>query len=204
MERTRKLRRVEAERTPTLDESFPRRYEAEAKGRVATPDDLLYFPSRPVLGVEVKPKRGKAWSAAFGEDFGGFLTGLFTTPDDGTICVVCGGSGYFVETTDPERSWFRVECTPIRFVLPFPKHGVLVFGNFTDFVAYRLDADSIGVRLEVAWRSARLGWDDLAVTRATDDRIEGQTWHAPDDKMVGFSVDVRTGEHEGGAYSRGE
>jgi hypothetical protein len=79
-----------------------------------------------------------------------------------------------------------------------------VFGDFTGFIAYRFDPDAIGVRLEVAWRSARLGWDDLAVTRTTDDRIEGQAWHAPDERMVGFSVDVQTGEHEGGAYPHGE
>jgi len=64
----------------------------------------------------------------------------------------------------------------------------------------RVDSDSIDVRLDVAWRTARLGWDELDVTRTTEDRIEGQAWHAPDDLMVGFSVDVQTGEHEGGAY----
>ena len=189
-----------AEATPTLDESFPRCYEAVLGGRLETPENVLYFPARPALSVEVKPKRGKLWTAVFAEDGAGFLTGLFTTPDDRTLCVVCGGAGYFIDTDDPERSWFRVECTPIRFALPFAKHGLLAFGNFTDFVAYRVDSDSIDIRLDVAWRTARLGWDELDVTRTTEDRIEGQAWHAPDDLMVGFSVDVQTGEHEGGAY----
>ena len=77
---------------------------------------------------------------------------------------------------------------------------MLVFANFTEFVGYRFDDESIDVRLELAWRSSRLGWDDLEVSRVTGDRIEGKAWHAPDDRMVGYSLDVRTGEHEGGAY----
>ena len=184
---------------PKLDESFPRRYEAEARSRLETPDALLYFPARPVLTVAVKPKRGNAWTGAFGEEYPGGLTGIYTTPDDRSLCVVCSGYGYFVETSDP-NSWFRVECIPVRFVLPFRKHGLLVFGNFTDFVAYRFDDESIDVRLEVAWRTARLGWDDLEVAGTTEDRIEGRAWHAPDDRMIGFSIDVQTGAHEGGAY----
>jgi hypothetical protein len=109
------------------------------------------------------------------------------------------GPWLFSGTPDP-NSWFRVECIPVRYALPFPKHGLLVFGNFTEFVAYRFDKESIDVRLELAWRSSRLGWDDLEVSRVTDDHIEGKAWHAPDDRMVSYSLDVRTGEHEGGAY----
>jgi hypothetical protein len=190
---------MNASTLPNLDGSFPRRYEAEALGALDVPDDLLYFPARPRLMVRVNPKRGDEWAGAFGEDYPGGLTGLYTTPDDRALCVVSSGHGYFIETTDPS-SWFRVECIPVRFVLPFPRHGVLVFGNFTDFVAYRFDDESIDVRLEIAWRTARLGWDDLEVTQVTDDRIEGRAWHAPDDRMLGYSVDIRTGSHEGGAY----
>jgi hypothetical protein len=126
--------------------------------------------------------------------------GLYTTPDRDTICVVAGGAGYLVDADEPDHAWVTVDCTPIRLVLPFPKLGLLVFGNFTDFTAYRLDPEHVSVRLTIAWRSARLGWDDLAVTHTTDDRIEGHAWHAPNDRMVGFSLDVATGEHEGGAY----
>lgn len=191
------------DRMPALDESFARRYEATGTGRLATPSDLVYFPKRPALTVEIEAEQGAPWSGAFGADHDSYLTGLFTTPDDRTVCVVSGGAGYFVDTTTPD-SWFSVACTPIRIALPFPKHGLLVFGNFTDFVAYRAQPDSVGIRLEVAWRSARLGWDDLSFVQATDDRIDGQAWNAPNDRMIGFSLDVQTGEHEGGAYPRGD
>jgi hypothetical protein len=190
---------MEPTRLPTLDESFPRRYEARAKGELSTPDDLLYFPGRPGLIVEVTPKPGKRWTAVFGQDSPGFLTGLYTTPDDGSLCVVSSGRGYFVEAADP-ISWFQVESRPIRLALPFPEHGLLIFGNFTDFIAYRFDGASIDVRLAVAWRSGRLGWDELEVSRVTPDRIEGRAWYAPEDCMLGYSLDVQTGEHQGGAY----
>lgn len=182
-----------------LDVSFPHRYRAEAKGWLETAADYIFFPARPGLTIEVTPKGGKAWTGVFGEDHLGFVTGLYTTPDDNTVCVASSGAGYLVPATEPQ-SWASVDCIPVRFVLPFPQHGLLVFGNFTEFTAYRFNAEEIDVRLEVAWRSARLGWDDLDVRQVTEDRIEGQAWHAPDDRMVGYSVDVRTGEHEGGAY----
>lgn len=188
------------EEKPTLDESFPHSYEAVPRGRVPTPDDLLYIPSRPALIVQVTPHRGASWSAAFGEDYSGFPSGLYTTPARDTVCVIAGGAGYLVETRDPQHGWVSLACNPVRFVLPFASHGLLVFGSFIDFVAYQLNPDD--QELEVAWRSARLGWDDLAVTRVTDDRIEGEAWHAPQDRMIGFSLDARSGEHEGGAYPR--
>lgn len=198
----RKLPSVGMEKkSPTLVESFPYSYEAVAQGRLPTPDDLLYFPSRPALVVQVTPHRGEPWSAAFGEDYFGFPSGLYTTPAPDTVCVVAGGAGYFVETRDPQHGWVSLACTPVRFVLPFASYGLLVFGSFIDFVAYHLNPDD-DQELTVAWRSARLGWDDLAVTRVTDDRIEGEAWHAPEDRMIGFSLDVRSGEHEGGAYPR--
>lgn len=184
-----------------LDTSFPHRYDAKVTGWHDTLSDVRYFPARPELIVEVQPKRGQTWKGAFGHRGGGegFITGLFTCPDPESLCVVCAGEGYLIEAKEPDVS-MGVECAPIRFVLPFPSHNVLVFGNFTEFVAYGKAGEDFLAPADVVWRSARLGWDDLEVLRVTEDRIEGQAWHAPEDKMVGFSVDVRTGEHEGGAY----
>lgn len=76
--------------------------------------------------------------------------------------------------------------------------GLIVFGDFMTFTAYRF-SDRIGYYgLEQAWRSSELGTDELEVVRTTEHRIEGRAWDAAPDKMVGFSLDVRTGEHEGG------
>jgi hypothetical protein len=191
-----------SETRPTLDESFPRRYEVGTPTRIEGDPGLLCFPARLALSVEVKPEGRESWTGAFGEDDSSFITGLFTTPHESALCVVCGGAGYFVQTDEPESAWSPVECSPIRLVLPFPKHGLLVFGNFTGFVAYRCDPTFPSVYLIEAWRSARLGWDDLEVTQTTEDRLEGRAWHAPERRMVGFSLDARTGEHEGGAYPR--
>jgi hypothetical protein len=180
-----------------LDEQFPRRYRAEFRGRLHVPDHVLYIPARPALVIAVTPDDGRAWAAAFGEYAPTGLSGIFSTPGAETVCVVSGGAGYFVGVDDAVREWSAVDCDPVRYVLPFPNHGRLVFGSFTDVVAYRADPD---LQVDVAWRS-RLGWDDLEVTRTTEDRIEGRSWHAPDDRMIGFSLDVVSGEYEGGALS---
>jgi hypothetical protein len=66
---------------PRLDESFPRQYDARAKGELDR-DDLLYFPGRPGLVVEVQPKAAAGWTGVFGADSPGFLSGIFTTPDE--------------------------------------------------------------------------------------------------------------------------
>lgn len=186
---------------PALDESFSHRYQAVARERLETPDELRFYPRRPTLIVEVVPHGWrKSWSGVFGEDESGYATGLFTTPSPDTLCVVSGGAGYFVVAAEDEGAWSRVECTPVRFVLPFTKHGLLVFGDFIAFVAYRWNDDCMLVPLEIAWRSARLGYDDLTVTGTSEDRIEGQAWNAPEGRAIGFSLDVATGKHAGGAY----
>jgi hypothetical protein len=186
----------------TLDESFPHRYRVERITPVESSQDVCYFPARPALSVEVVPAVGGRWTGVFGEDEGVFPTGLFTTPHEDVLCVVCGGAGYFVHTEEPPSRWTAVGCAPIRIVLPFPNQRLLVFGDFTRFVAYKLAPDYPTVYLEVAWKSDRLGWDDLEVLETSDGRIEGRAWNAPEDRMIGFSVDVVTGEHEGGAYPR--
>jgi hypothetical protein len=184
----------------TLDDHFAHRYEATLRPRIDTPDGLIYIPARPGLTVEISPAKDDVWTGVFGDGLGeDLVTGLFTTPDENSVCVVSTGEGYFVQADDP-GAWLRVDCIPVRVILPFPQHRLLVFGNFTELVAYGFDPESIDVRLKVAWRTDRLGWDGLEVVRVTDERIEGQAWHAPAERMVGFSVDVNTGRHEGGAY----
>jgi hypothetical protein len=195
---------------PTLDESFPRTYEATAVGWVSTDTETLYLPYRPYLLVEIVPHdivpgEREAWKAVFpGHDLagGGAVTGLFTTPVPDMLCVVCRGVGYAVdlEETPLTHHGLEIWSTPVRSVLPFPRHRLIVFGDFIHLVGYRLVDQPGDYGLREAWRSARLGYDDLEILRTTEDRIEGRAWNAPRDEMMGFSLDVRTGEHEGGAY----
>lgn len=183
-----------------LDRTFPHLYAATIKSELEDPSKAIYFPARPRLEVEVRPQAGAAWIGVFAGDEGSeTATGLYTTPDDRSLCVVAAGEGYFVEADDP-RSWTSIACTPVRHVLPLGNLALIVFADFTSLVAYRFDPGSVAIRLDVAWRSARLGWDELEIARITPDRIEGTAWHASTDASVGFSVNARTGEHEGGAY----
>lgn len=179
----------------TLDDSFPRTYEASIHGPFETPDGLEFIPARPSLIVEIRPKREPAWTAVFGGE-GSFVTGLYTTPNEEVLCVVSNGSGYHV-LAESSQEWLPVECMPIRYVIPMPQHDLIVFADWISLVAYGPHPDS---GLEVAWRSERLGYDDLEITGVTAERIEGRAWNAPDDTMYGFSVDGRSGRHEGGAY----
>jgi hypothetical protein len=70
------------------------------------------------------------------------------------------------------------------------KHGIIVFANFTELVAY----GSQGLK----WRTKRLTWDSMKVVEVTDDLLKGEFWDIRSESTQGFTVDLATGNHEGG------
>jgi hypothetical protein len=59
-----------------------------------------------------------------------------------------------------------------------------------------LALDAAGIR----WQSARLSWEGITLTEARDGRLHGLGWSLPADREVPFSIDVITGQHEGGGF----
>lgn len=183
-----------------LDETFDHAYGARLIARAVVSPDQECIPATPRFAVEVVPVRGERWRAIFcGEPVDEYIDRLLTTPAPDTLCVIAGGHGYFVQATD-RYAWEQVECTPIRQALGIPDQGLLVFGDFIQLVAYEHDPTSIDTAVKMRWRSARLGWDRLEVLGVAAGILHGRAWHARDDRMVGFTVDLDTGLHEGGAY----
>lgn len=144
------------------------------------------------LIVQVQPEHGSEWigTFAFGRTAPKGTSGIFTTPDSNRLCAVANGAGYFVIANNPE-SWEMVDATPIIDVRLIPNHGIIVFAEFTGLVAY----DSNGVR----WRTGRLTWDNLRLTKVTDTIIGGEFWDIRSETIESFAVDLATGTHRGGA-----
>lgn len=180
-----------------LDESFPRNYECEPLDEM-TSGERFYYPGASTQGggdgpiVRVIPYSGDPWVGvfAFGKNAPkDGATGVFTFLDPDVVCVVAHGDGYLVQVDNP-RDWKAIEVYPICIVMPVVSRNIIVFANHTELTA-------LG-RSGAVWKTKRLAWNEMKITRVTDDFIEGETWDIRSEEDVSFRVDVSTGEHTGG------
>jgi hypothetical protein len=174
---------------------FPHNYEvtvlpaAEHPAKVRIPDAREDVDS---LLLKITPQNGEPWVGAFarGFDTDQLVDGVFAWPDGVSLGVVSSGYGYVVKAGDP-KSWVRLQPMPITEVRSVPEHGLLVFADFTNIFAYNAEKN--------VWKSERLSWDGIKITSLGTNHIFGLGWDAMSDKEVEFVLDVRTGEHTGGA-----
>lgn len=158
----------------------------------------FYYPGanqeggRDGLLVKVVPKNGEPWIGIFG--FGDLSgpTQVYSCPNEQQICVVSRGDGYIVSVEAPLQ-YERVKASPVLGVYPASQHELIVFHDFTNFVAYG--------KTGLAWKSKRISHDGIKVDRIDGEVLTGQSWDAPTGKDVEFRLNLRTGMHEGGSYS---
>jgi hypothetical protein len=181
-----------------MDKTFPHSYECERL--IVSPNVALqhfYYPGASTQGgrdgilAEVRPENGEPWlgTFAFGKIAPTAVSGIFTTPNPYRVCVVAVGEGYIVSAHDP-TTWEPVRARPVTDVRPIRARGLIVFASFTELIAY----SPAGVR----WRTGRLTWDNLRITKATDAFIKGEFWDIRSEAMATFIVDLATGNHQGG------
>jgi hypothetical protein len=160
-------------------------------GRGALNVPLIYFPllqGRPEHNGEwlkVKAKSGKTWVGVFA--FGpGSRSAVISTPEPNTACVISKGRGYLVNADSPEL-WEEVRICPVIDFRLLPEHQLLVVSDFTGLAAYGSNG--------LVWRSPRVCWDDLKITKVTSETVEG-TGYDPTNSFkqeMRFAVDVKTG-----------
>jgi hypothetical protein len=80
---------------------------------------------------------------------------------------------------------------PITDVRILPEHKMIVFVDFTHIFAYGAE--------KTLWRSERLSWDGITIQQVATNHLFGVAWDAMQDKEVEFALDVRNGQHTGGA-----
>jgi hypothetical protein len=187
-----------SETVQEMDTSFAHSYECE---RLTESPELalqyFYYPGASSQGgrdgilAEVRPENGELWlgTFAFGQIAPKGTSGIFTTPNPHQLCVVATGEGYIVSANAP-TTWEPVRATPIIDVRLIRAQGLMVFASFTDLVAY----GPTGIR----WRTKRLTWDNLKITEVTDAFIKGEFWDIRTEATASFTVDLATGNHEGG------
>jgi hypothetical protein len=119
-------------------------------------------------------------------------TGVLACPDPAEMCAVAGGYAYVIDTANPERCT-HIALKPVVEVLPLVAQKLLLFVGFHSLVAWGKD--------RVAWASARLSWEGVRITKIEGDTLHGLGWNLLMDREVGFSLDLLTGQHEGGGFT---
>jgi hypothetical protein len=144
------------------------------------------------VAVRVVANGNSPWTGVFacGFDSNKVTSGLYSHPDPDRLCVVAAGYGYIMIVRDPEL-YERVIAQPVVSVHPAREAGLLLFVDFTNISAYGPEG--------IVWRTDRLTWDGIRVTEVTPASVHGYGWDMPKDKEVEFTVDLKTGQHVGGA-----
>lgn len=129
------------------------------------------------------------WIGNFQRGDGG-LNAIYETPSPDHLCVVAGGTGYWVPVRAPGQ-YELIALYPIQEVRALPEAGLLLLLSLTNLAAYA----AAGFK----WQTSRVSWDGITVLEASARAIRGTAWDAPAEKEVSFFVDPLTGFHEGGA-----
>ena len=144
------------------------------------------------LLVRVTPNEGQAWVGifAFWDRTHEAMHGVFSCPDQNTLCVVSSGMGYVVRADEPQR-WLEVPTIPIRQVVQVPEEDLIVLSDFTTACAFG--------RNGFAWKTGRLAWDRVELKQVDRHRLAGTGWDPTSPVPVEFSIDLATGAHVGGS-----
>ncbi|MDE3106139.1 MAG: hypothetical protein KGK08_13290 [Acidobacteriota bacterium] len=190
--------------TRSVDTSFPCAWSAEVltappliaparqytyPRQIAGEEDAL---ARGALRVLVRPAAGGGFLAtcALGFTNPGMPSGIYTCPNPAELCAVAGGYAYLVQTTEPERCT-HLGMRPVVQVLPLPGLSMLLFVGFHTVLAWGREGQ--------LWETARLSWEGLRLGEIVAGTLHGHGWDLMTDREVPFTVDLATGQHQGGS-----
>jgi hypothetical protein len=159
--------------------------------QIAGEEDAL---ARGALLLMVHPPAGGNFLAtcALGFTDPSAPTGLFSCPNPDELCAVAGGYAYIFDTAQPERTT-HIPLKPVVGIHPIPEHNLLVFAGFHTLLAWGVNGE--------AWQTGRLSWEGVRITSIEGSTLHGTGWNLHTDKEVPFTVDLLTGEHQGGGFS---
>ena len=149
--------------------------------------------ARGALLLQVWPRVGGSFQAlcALGFRDASLQPGVWSCPRADDLLALAGGYAYLIDTGAPENS-LHVPLRPVTTVLPAVAEGVLLLAGFHAVCAIGAE----GLR----WTSARLSWEGLKLDAVNHGLLHGTGWDMMSDRDLPFTVDLRTGEHTGGAF----
>lgn len=157
---------------------------------IAGEEDAL---ARGALLLMVKPETGGSFLATCVRGFmsASLPTGVFACPRRQEMCAVAGGYAYMVDTLAPERC-VQIGLKPVVEVRVLEEQGLLLFVGFHTLAAWGANG--------LAWETKKLSWEGVRLTGIEDGCAVGFGWDMRTDKELEFRVNLRTGEHTGGAF----
>jgi hypothetical protein len=159
--------------------------------QIAGEEDAL---ARGALQLMVRPASGGMFLAtcALGFTDPAMPTGIFACPNPQEMCAVAGGYAYVIDTGQPEHCT-HIALKPMVEVRTLVAQNLLLFVGFHSIVAWG--------RNGVVWESARLSWEGIRITSIENDALHGTGWNLLTDREINFSLDLHTGNHQGGGFT---
>lgn len=159
--------------------------------QIAGEEDAL---ARGALQLLIKPATGGTFLAtcALGFTDPTMPTGIYACPNPSELSAVAGGYAYIIDTLHPQVST-HIRLKPVVEVHTAVSQNLLLFVGFHTILAWGADGE--------AWHTQRLSWEGLRITGVEGDTLHGTGWNMLTDKDVPFTVDMKTGQHQGGGYS---
>jgi hypothetical protein len=158
--------------------------------RVPGEEDAM---NRGALLLDIKPMIGGSFLAtcALGFRDAAMTSGVFACPRPDDLLAIAGGYAYLIDTLNPDRS-LHLPVRPVTQLLAAPHNGLLFLAGFHNVAAIGAN----GLR----WQSARLSWEGVTLSGVHDGRLQGTGWDLHTDKELPFSIDLESGQHEGGGF----
>jgi hypothetical protein len=160
--------------------------------QIAGEEDAL---ARGALPLMVRPTSGGIFLAtcALGFTDPAMPTGVFACPNPVQMCAVAGGYAYVIDTAQPEHST-HIGLKPVVEVRPLVAQKLLLFVGFHSMLAWGREG--------LAWESARLSWEGVRIIGIDGNLLHGMGWNLLTDREVAFSLDLLTGQHQGGGFAQ--
>lgn len=148
---------------------------------------------RGALQLLVRPRTGGTFLAtcALGFRDPSLPSGVFACPAPDDLLALAGGYAYLVDTTKPETC-VHLPLRPITESASVLEHGIILLAGFHAVAA-------IGAA-GLLWQTDRLSWEGVRLGQILDGKLHGEGWNMQTDREVAFTVDLRTGAHEGGGF----
>lgn len=186
---------------PTLDLTFPHRWQAEilaARPLILPPRHFTYprdaeEVERRALELLIQPASSAGSpsaqpflaTCALGFRDPAAPTGLWSTPNPDQLCAVSGGYAYLIDTANPER-FTMLAYRPVLELRTAPAHHLLLFVGHHRILAWGRDGQ--------AWESEKLSDEGITLGAIQANTLHGLGWNMMSDKETPFALDLRSGE----------
>lgn len=177
--------------TAFVDLTFPHEYEVSTD--VDLPGDgkgIIYQPNasrtsgRDGLLLRFSPRSARAWLGYFAFRHPSYqFTGVLATPNPQFACVVSSGVAYWVSAKDP-HACSKLNFEPVLGARAVPQLDMILLWDFITLGLLGKDGQ--------LWRSPRLCWDELQITKIQDGVVYG-VGHNPLGRSEGeFRFDLKS------------